>query len=93
MRFILSALVFTGLALAAVVLGLTITNDDAHALTNGTSQTIWIAGMISGILIAWIARIRWSQLPLRMAFWFRMQRRRIWWMACGALCVCVLFVF
>ena len=92
MKSLLSLLFFAALATVAMLFGLTVTGDGQTAGISGSGQATWVAGMISGVLIAWIARIRWAELPLRMALWMRIQRRKFGWMACGILCVCVLML-
>ena len=93
MKAIVSLLFFTALVLVAALYGLTVTGDGRPTAINGSGYTTWIAGVISGILIAWIARVRWAELPYHLGLWFQLQRRRFGWMACGLLCVGVLLLY
>ena len=93
MRFVLSVLIFAGMALFAVLFGLSVLDEPERLLANSAAKSAWVAGVITGITIAWIARIPWTELPLRMAYWAKVQSRRLWWMTVGIACVSVLMIY
>ena len=53
----------------------------------------WIVGLTMGIAIAWVTRLDWRSIPMRVALFVRTMRHRIWWMVCGGLCASVLLFF
>ena len=93
MRFVLSVLMFGAMATLAALFGLSIVDDSERQLASTLGKGVWLAGVITGILVAWIARIPWSEIPLRMAYWAKVQSRRLWWMTVGIACVGVLMVY
>jgi hypothetical protein len=93
MRFVLSVLIFGAMAALAALFGLSIIDDPERQLSTSLSKGVWLAGVITGILVAWIARIPWAEIPLRMAYWAKVQSRRLWWITVGIACVGVLMVY
>lgn len=53
----------------------------------------WVAGLITGLALSWLARINWRSIPEHLALWARMLRHRVWWMVCGGLCAGILLFF
>jgi hypothetical protein len=93
MRFIVSVVIFAVMVSIATVFGLVAVGDIELQHVAASSKGPWLAGVITGILIAWIARIPWTELPLRAAYWAKVQGRRIWWMAVGVVCISVIMVY
>ncbi len=93
MRFVLSLLIFAVMVAFAAMFGLFAVGDAEQQISTATGKGAWLAGVITGILVAWIARIPWSELPLRMTYWAKVQSRRLWWMTVGVVCISVLMVY
>ena len=53
----------------------------------------WSIGLVMGLLIGWAGRIDWRTLPLRAAFWLRLQRRRLWLVMLGGALATFLLLF
>jgi hypothetical protein len=77
---------FVYLALAAAGLGLFILYSGASrdALGAAISQNApfsygaWALGLLTGLVLASLASISWTDFPARAGAWVRLQRRRIW---------------
>ncbi len=93
MRFVLSILIFAAMAALAVLFGFSVIDESERQISTTIGKGAWLAGVITGVLIAWIARIPWAEIPLRMAYWAKVQSRRLWWMTVGIVCVSVLMVY
>jgi hypothetical protein len=53
----------------------------------------WALGLVMGLALAWLARIDWSTLPVRIITWVRLQRRRLWWAMLGSVFAGILLLF
>jgi len=94
---------FGFLALSAVGLGLFLllagpdgepTGSTAQALQNApVAYSGWAAGLIMGLVLAWLAGVNWSNLPERFAAWLKLQRRRLGWAVFGGLFAAILLLF
>ena len=54
---------------------------------------IQIAALIMGLTLAWLASVDWSDLPTRIAGWFRLQRRRLFLVTLGGIFASILLLF
>ena len=54
---------------------------------------LWAVGLLTGLVLAWLAGVEWSTLPERARVWFRLQRRRLGWAVLGGLCATILLLF
>lgn len=57
-----------------------------------SSHTAWLVGLICGVIITIAARIRWRDLPSRMAQWVCDQSTRAGW-AAMAMCYTWILLF
>ncbi len=62
------------------------------ATPDTSSHTAWLVGLICGVIITIAARIRWRDLPSRMAHWVRDQSTRAGW-AAMAMCYTWILLF
>ena len=53
----------------------------------------WVAGLLTGFVLSWAARLDWKAFPEYVAAVARSLRHRIWWMVWGGLCASVLLFF
>jgi len=53
----------------------------------------WALGLVMGLVLAWLASVDWSTLPLRVITWVRVQRRRLWLALLGGICAGILLLF
>jgi hypothetical protein len=53
----------------------------------------WALGLLTGLMLAWLARIDWSSLPERIAAWLRLQRRRLALALLGGVFASILLLF
>ena len=94
---------FAVLALAAAGYGLwvlfSVPEPDAFAravrtTSDGSSAySNWALGLITGLVLAWLAIIDWRDLPARATAWLGVQRRRLGLIVIGGLCAGVLLLF
>lgn len=59
------------------------------ATTETSSHTAWLVGLVCGVIITIAARIRWRDLPSRVAHWLRDQSARAGW---AAMAVCYTWI-
>jgi hypothetical protein len=94
--------VFGFLALAAAGLGLYLLFGPDPGPADSAAQTSehapvayggWALGLLTGLALAWLARVDWSSLPLRVAGWLRLQRRRLALVVLGGLFASILLLF
>ncbi len=52
----------------------------------------WALGLITGLVLAWLATINWRGLPARVTAWVGVQRRRLGLIVIGGLCAGVLLL-
>jgi hypothetical protein len=90
------------LALAAAAFGLyVLLGPDAGPTGAGASAMEhapvayggWALGLIMGLMLAWLAGVDWTDLPTRLADWFRLQRRRLWLATLGGIFASILLLF
>jgi hypothetical protein len=53
----------------------------------------WALGLLMGLALAWLASINWSNLPMRVVTWVKLQRRRLWLALLGGVCAGILVLF
>ena len=53
----------------------------------------WALGLIMGLALAWLAGVDWSNLPMRVMMWVRLQRRRLWLAVLGSVFASILLLF
>ena len=53
----------------------------------------WALGLVMGLMLAWLAGVDWSLLPVRMMGWIRLQRRRLWLVMMGGVFASILLLF
>ncbi|HZT47413.1 MAG TPA: hypothetical protein VFA64_05525 [Hyphomicrobiaceae bacterium] len=94
--------VFGLLALAAAGLGLFLLLVPDPGPSGGFAQMSehapvgyggWALGLLTGLVLAWLARVEWSSLPERIAAWLRLQRRRLALVVLGGLFASILLLF
>ena len=90
------------LALAAAGLGLYVLFGPDAGPQSVTAQTMehapvayggWALGLIMGLTLAWLASVDWSDLPTRIAGWFRLQCRRLFLVTLGGIFASILLLF
>jgi hypothetical protein len=90
------------LALAAASLGLYLlfgpevgpTGTGAHALEGApVGYGGWALGLMMGLMLAWLAGVDWTTLPVRVVGWVRLQRRRLWLAMLGGVFAGILLLF
>jgi hypothetical protein len=94
---------FGFLALTAVGLGLFVllagpdtepSGAGAQALQGApVAYSGWAVGLIMGLILAWLAGLDWTNLPVRTALWLKLQRRRLGWAVFGGLFAAILLLF
>ncbi|RTL59754.1 MAG: hypothetical protein EKK41_28970 [Hyphomicrobiales bacterium] len=95
---------FVYMAIAATALGLVMLMPAADPREAGEAARSllptlmpagagWVAGLVTGLGLSWIARFDWRSIPERLALWARLLRHRLWWMVCGGLCAGFLLFF
>jgi hypothetical protein len=58
-----------------------------------TPYNNWALGLVTGLVLAWLATVEWRGLPARFGLWLRVQRRRLALIIIGGLCAGVLLLF
>jgi hypothetical protein len=53
----------------------------------------WALGLVMGLALAWLAGVDWSNLPVRVVTWVRLQRRRLWLALLGSVFASILLLF
>ena len=53
----------------------------------------WALGLVMGLALAWLAGVDWSNLPMRVVTWVRLQRRRLWLAVLGSVFAGILLLF
>lgn len=96
--FVYLAIVSCALGLFVLMPGGSEPTEAARISSNAVSALLpvgggWVVGLTMGIAIAWITRLDWRSIPVRIAFFVRTMRHRVWWMVCGGVCASVLLFF
>jgi len=53
----------------------------------------WALGLMMGLMLAWLAGVDWTTLPVRVVGWVRLQRRRLWLAMLGGVFAGILLLF
>lgn len=59
----------------------------------GSTLSQWTIGLLVGVSLGWLTRVRWSDLPRRLAVWARLQRRNVVWGLWGLAAIAVLLFY
>lgn len=59
----------------------------------GSTLSQWTIGLLVGVSLGWLTRVRWSDLPRRLAAWGRLQRRNVVWGLWGLAALAVLLFY
>lgn len=59
----------------------------------GSTLSQWTIGLLVGVTLGWLTRVRWSDLPRRLTVWARLQRRNVVWGLWGLAAIVVLLFY